>query len=245
MINIIDGHNYFRRLVSVGSDARSILNTFLTPKVQTIVVWDGERGSQRRRDIYPQYKTNRTPLDKDISLHFTTLVKVLSHCDVTQMMHPGYEGDDVIATLAREYAGAGQAVHIESTDADFLQLKGEFPKLVTCTAAGKVPPELTLLYKIWVGDPADKISGIPTFGPKTWERTDLEQLQLLTTTALKSDVIIDIGLPPAVKPTVELIKSLHAVVSFFDVPRKELLEHVVFGRPNYAAADAYLKEFFQ
>ncbi len=240
---IIDGNNFFRRLVSIGSDARSVLNNFFQPTTETIVVWDGERGSQRRRKVYPQYKTNRGPLDKDISLHFGTLVRVLSHCNVTQVFHNEYEGDDVIAALARDYGKAGRKLHIESTDADFLQLRAEFPDQITTTATGKVSPELTKLYKIWVGDQADKISGIPMFGPGKWEEFNHSELQRLVDHALKHGEIIDIGLPKAVKPTVELIRALDEIISFYPVPTSELT--IISGVPNYAAADEYLKEFFQ
>lgn len=243
MITIIDGNNFFRRLIEFGGgDARSILNQFLQPRNDTIVVWDGERGSQRRRKVYPQYKTNRGPLDKDISVQFNMLVKVLSHCNVVQVFHNAYEGDDVVAALARSYASSGNKVHIESTDADFLQIKGEYPTLVTTPATEKVKPELTLLYKIWVGDQSDKISGIPGFGQKKWDEANLADLQRLTDHALKHGEIIDIGLPKAVKPTVELIRALHEIVSFYPVPIDEL--SIVAGRPNYPAADAFLKEYF-
>jgi hypothetical protein len=240
---IIDGNNFFRRLVSVGSDARSILNSYHQPRQQTIVVWDGEKGSQRRRNVYPKYKTNRGPLDKDVSLFFNHLIAVLKFCNVVQVFHNDYEGDDVIAALARDFASKGHKVHIESTDADFLQIKGEFPELVTTTATGKVSPELTLLYKIWVGDSSDKIGGIPLFGPKTWETADLKDLQRLVDHALQHGEIIDIGLPKAIKPTVELIRALHEIISFYPIPTTELT--IIPGVPNYGAADAYLKEYFQ
>jgi hypothetical protein len=239
---IIDGNNFFRRLVEQGSDARSTLNSFFQPREETIVVWDGEYGSSRRRKTYPQYKTNRKPLDKDISLHFNTLVGVLMHCNVTQVIHRDYEGDDVIAALVRAYAPTGKRIFIDSTDADFLQLKAEFPGVVNCKAEGKTTPELTKLYKVWVGDPSDKIGGIPGFGEKSWERADHRKLALLTATALTEGKIIDIGLPPAVKPTVELIQALHEVISFYPVPLDEL--QILVGRPDYDAADAKLKDFF-
>ncbi|MGO7308801.1 hypothetical protein ACCS91_33640 [Rhizobium ruizarguesonis] len=244
MLTIIDGNNFFRRLVSVGSDARSVLNSYHQPKNETIVVWDGERGSQRRRKVYPKYKTNRGPLDQDISMHFNTLIRVLSHCNVVQLFHQEYEGDDVVAMLARDYAGRGRRVHVESTDADFLQIVGEFPKLVTTTAVGKVTPALTKLYKIWVGDQSDKISGVPLFGEKAWEAADLAALGRMTKKAILTGEIDDIGLPKAVKPTAELLRILDEIVSFYPVPLDEVMKNLVLGSPNYAAADAYLKEFY-
>lgn len=240
---IIDGNNYFRRLMSVGGDARSVLNNLFNPKDHTTVVWDGEKGSQRRRKIYPQYKTNRGPQDKDVSMHFATLVRVLSHCNVMQVFHNDYEGDDVIAALARDYARSGLKVHIESNDQDFLQIQAEYPQLVTTSATGKTTPELTLLYKIWVGDPSDKISGIPLFGPTTWEQADHAELQRIVDAALATGEIIENSLPPRIKPTAELIKALHTIITFFPIPVAEL--SIISGRPDYAAADAYLKEFFQ
>jgi DNA polymerase-1 len=244
MLTIIDGNNFFRRLVETGSDARSVLNNYFQPLQETIVVWDGERGSRRRRAVYPQYKTNRAPIEKDLSLHFNTLVRVLSHCNVVQVFHQEYEGDDVVAMLARDYAAKGRRLHIESTDADFLQIVAEYPTLVSTTAKGKTTAELTKLYKIWVGDQSDKISGIPNFGIKAWENTNLDDLQFLTTVALERGDLIDIGLPKAVKPTVELIRILNEIVSFYPVPLDEVMKNIVLGSPNYQAADTYLKEFF-
>jgi hypothetical protein len=245
MLTIIDGNNFFRRLIEFGGgDARSILNEFHQPRRETIVVWDGLRGSQRRRNVYPQYKTNRGPLDKDISVQFNMIVRVLAHCNVTQLYHPDYEGDDVVAMLARDYARKGRQVFIESTDQDYLQIVGEYPKLVTASANPKVQPQLTKLYKIWVGDQSDKITGVPGFGQKTWDEIDIAALGRMTRKAILTGEIEDIGLPSRCKPTAELLRILDEIISFYPVPIDEVMKHIVLGSPNYQAADAYLKEFF-
>jgi hypothetical protein len=244
MLTIIDGNNFFRRLIEFdGKDARSVLNDFLTPRKETIVVWDGAKGSQRRRAVYPQYKTNRGPLDKDISVQFNMIVAILAYCDVIQIFHPEYEGDDVVAMLARDYASKGREVYIDSTDQDFLQIVGEYPKLVTARANPKVEPRLTKLYKIWIGDQSDKISGIPGFGQKTWDETDISELERMTRKAIETGEIDDIGLPGRCKPTAELLRTLDEIISFYPVPLDEVMQNVVIGKPDYQRADAYLKEF--
>lgn len=192
MIRIYDGNNYYRRILETNTNGKAprevLVDTINCPDVQ-IWVWDGEHGNARRRELYPDYKANRKAVRTDIYAGFDTVQTVLRHTRAFQITVPGYEGDDVVATLAAKYADAGNEVGIYSTDFDFAQLAGEYQGRVFCGARLKdhVPSSMVRHYKSWVGDPSDNIRGVPGFGDVTWERTDKEVIRRATAAILYSE----------------------------------------------------------
>lgn len=250
-LTIYDGNNFARRRFEhdpTGFAPRNIMIDINRITHPVIWVWDAIDGSRRRKAIYPGYKKNRGPLDRTIFDGFQVVEEVLKHTPAIQIKVPGYEADDVIATLVRFYGRKGEQIDIKSNDFDFVQLCGEFPNKVFCGAPLKpnVPPKLIWLYKVCVGDPSDCIAGIPGFGKDTWEKSDKKQLAKLINTVVQTGTVPDQNfLPKRCKLDAENIRATWEVVSFFDVPMPEINAHMSPGRLNYAAADAFLKRFMQ
>lgn len=255
MINIYDGNNYYRKTLETdhtGLAPRGIMNALQLSKEINIWCWDGENANARRREWYPEYKRNRKPVAKDIYAGFDLLKDVLKHTSAIQVEVPGYEADDVIATLTRQYVGY-DTVAIYSNDYDLFQLQAEFPNRVFVGAQPKVsvPAKHVRSYKVLVGDPSDNIPGIKGFGEKAWSDLGPEMAEKLIADLTTMDFNPE-DYPTLTKaqknwlqiePHGDMIVQFWNVVTLIDIPMEELTEHVIQGDGQYEKAEAILKEF--
>src|SRR3990167_2717922 len=115
---LYDANNWLRRRFEAGCSVRVCLAEIRV--YPGTVVFDGPGGLKRRRSVYPNYKVSRNPLPSEMGKHFELFQRLLTCVPVPCVRVPGWEADDVIATLGRRYAN-GHA-NIKSTDVDFLQL---------------------------------------------------------------------------------------------------------------------------
>lgn len=239
MKQIIDANNHFRRVLEIEGESsilRKILNEYSVATDSPLIVWDGPNSLKARREIFPDYKAKRNKPKDDIYINFDMIRAVLEYCPVVQLRVPNYEADDVIAAIYQE------GDRIVSTDRDFLQLPGAG---VLSTPYEGVPNHLIRTYKTMVGDPADCIPGIKQFGKKTWHEVGGENAHNWLMALLNDEELPDIGIPSRCKYEPEDLKVYWQIVGFIPVPLEDLSKHMTVGRPNYEAADAFLREFMQ
>jgi 5''-3'' exonuclease (including N-terminal domain of PolI) len=103
----------------------SMLVKMLTEHGQqpTVVVWDA--GSSGRKEVYADYKAQRTSrpdLLKQQWPHLEPLVEAFGYVNVSV---PGYEADDVIASIAEKARQEGVPTIIVTGDRDAFQLIGD------------------------------------------------------------------------------------------------------------------------
>src|SRR4051812_28152600 len=146
----------------------------------TIVAWDA--GMSGRDEAYSEYKAghrSRPDLLREQWPHMEPLVDAFGYANVKV---PGYEADDVIATLAREARERGLEVMVVTGDRDTFQLIEEGVK-VMATGRGitdtkiydseaveeryGIPPALIPDFYGLKGDTSDNIPGVPGIGDKT------------------------------------------------------------------------------
>jgi len=179
---------------------------------RVIVVYDGAGGSQRRRKIHPEYKTNRKPgkritrwdafknatEEKDaMKIQFSRLIEYLDLLPINVISIDRIEADDTIAYIAHTLMK--EDVTIMSADQDFLQLvndritvwsptKKKFytPRMVMDDYG--VPAHNFLMYKILMGDKSDNIEGVKGLGPKKLPKIVPD---LLTQNTLDLDFILE------------------------------------------------------
>ncbi len=134
-----------------------------------------------RNDMYAAYKAQRPPPPDDMRPQFALAVELARACQAPVFIQPGFEADDIIATLARQAEADGMEVDILTGDRDILQLispqvhvllpqkSGEFKEYhpENFTAEFGFGVERFLDYKALMGDPSDNIPGVPGIGPKT------------------------------------------------------------------------------
>jgi DNA polymerase I len=146
----------------------------------TLVVWDA--GMSGRDEVYDEYKAGRRERPDLLGEqwpHFHPLVESFGYENVKV---PGYEADDVIATLARRAHEDGIEVMVVTGDRDLFQL---IEPGVRVMATGRgitdtkiydreavidrygIPPELVPDFVGLKGDTSDNIPGVPGIGDKT------------------------------------------------------------------------------
>lgn len=137
-----------------------------------------------RHELYEGYKAGRKPMDEDLAVQFPLVKEGLRYMGLHQVEEPGCEADDLIASLARHGADAGDHVYVLSGDRDLWQLISEQVTLIypykNKGGSGKdfmTPEEFRLIYgfgpesfldfKALMGDPSDNIPGVKGVGEKT------------------------------------------------------------------------------
>jgi DNA polymerase I len=146
----------------------------------TLVVWDA--GMSGREEVYEEYKghrESRPDLLQEQWPHMQPLVDAFGYENVKV---PGYEADDVIATLARQAREQGIEVSVLTGDRDLFQLIEPGVRVIA-TGRGVtdtkvydreavidrygIPPELVPDFVGLKGDTSDNIPGVPGIGEKT------------------------------------------------------------------------------
>jgi DNA polymerase-1 len=132
-----------------------------------------------RNEIYPAYKANRPPAPEDLVPQFALIREATRAFGVPAVDMAGFEADDLIATYARQAAGAGAKVFIVSSDKDLMQLVVEGrielfdpmkQKALGIDAVIEkfgVTPDKMIDVQALMGDSVDNVPGAPGIGPKT------------------------------------------------------------------------------
>ncbi|MCE5287510.1 MAG: DNA polymerase I [Pelosinus sp.] len=151
-------------------------------KPEAIAVAFDKSRTTFRNDAYKEYKAHRRPTPAELSEQFPLVKEILSGFGITVLEEAGYEGDDIIGTLAGKASQEDYEVIIITGDRDALQLispkvqvyltkKGISDVEHFDTAAFQAKYSLMPLQLIdlkgLMGDTADNIPGVPGVGEKT------------------------------------------------------------------------------
>jgi DNA polymerase-1 len=135
-----------------------------------------------RKERFPDYKAGRAATPSELVQQLERLPALLEAFEALVFCVPGYEADDLLATLARRLTATGKSVLIVSGDRDLLQTVGERTRVLFLGRRGQdgelydtarveerfgVPPGRLPAYRALVGDPSDNLQGVPGIGPRT------------------------------------------------------------------------------
>ena len=140
------------------------------------------KGGSFRRDIFPEYKANRSETPEDILLSIPYVKRVLDAMCIPILEVAGYEADDVIGTLSQKGVEAGYDVYMVTPDKDYAQLVRDNCRIYKQRGAegsieivdreairekyGIDDPQLVRdILALW-GDASDNIPGVPGIGEK-------------------------------------------------------------------------------
>jgi len=134
-------------------------------------------GGTFRDAIYSEYKANRKETEPELISQLKAAPELPKAVGLKAVVLPGYEADDLIATLARRFSAAGYEVVIVTGDKDAAQLVEDGIKLWDGSAASfsgetevlakfGVKPSQIADYLALTGDSSDNVPGVPGIGPK-------------------------------------------------------------------------------
>ncbi len=142
-----------------------------------IAVFDAP-GPNHRHALFPDYKANREATPEDLVVQIPYVRRAVRALGIPEAVVSGVEADDVLATLAARFAGAGHEVVVVTGDKDLCQIVGPGVRLLDTmrdrftgpaevverlgVPAGRVVDLLAL-----TGDAVDNVPGIPGVGPAT------------------------------------------------------------------------------
>ncbi|MGV7249666.1 DNA polymerase I [Mycobacterium kansasii] len=135
-----------------------------------------------RSERYPEYKANRSSTPDEFYGQIDITKEVLGALGITVLAEPGFEADDIIATLASQAEKEGYRVLVVTGDRDSLQLVSDdvtvlYPRKGVSELTRFTPEAVVEKYGLTPaqypdfaalrGDPSDNLPGIPGVGEKT------------------------------------------------------------------------------
>jgi len=138
-----------------------------------------------RHEAFDEYKAGRPATPSALSAQFARLQQMLDALAVPAFRCPGFEADDVLATLAKRAREADTPALVVSGDRDLLQLARGSVRVYFVGRRAKdaliydeaavfarfgVAPEFLPTYVALVGDPSDNLPGVPGIGAATAQK---------------------------------------------------------------------------
>ena len=141
-----------------------------------VCCFDSKEASFRKK-LYSEYKANRSEMPEDLELQVPYLKKMMDTLLISSWQKPGFEADDLIASLLSLAKKKNLETYIVSGDKDFAQLVDKQTYLYDTMkdliydpqgveAKWGVPPTQIQDYLSLVGDSSDNIPGVKGIGPK-------------------------------------------------------------------------------
>lgn len=142
------------------------------------------RAKTKRHELYSEYKANRHGMPNELAEQMPIIKEILNAMNIDIVEKEGFEGDDIIGTLAKYGEKNNLQVVILSGDRDTFQLaSNKITIRIPRTKAGKtetedydrkkiieeyeIEPKSLIEVKGLQGDTSDNIPGVPGIGPKT------------------------------------------------------------------------------
>jgi len=139
-----------------------------------------------RREAYAAYKATRDAVPEDLGAQFPLVDRLFEAFRIPSIRIPGYEADDIIATLALEAERQGFLTWMVTPDKDLQQLVGDNILIYKPGRQGSSPellgvPQVLERWQIQrvdqvidilglMGDSIDNVPGVPGIGEKTAQK---------------------------------------------------------------------------
>ena len=156
--------------------AKSLLKALKEDGDSVIVVFDAKAPSFRH-EAYEGYKAGRAPTPEDFPRQLALIKELVDLLGLARLEVPGYEADDVLASLAKKAEKEGYEVRILTADKDLYQLLSDrihvlHPEGYLITPAWLwekygLRPDQWADYRALTGDESDNLPGVKGIGEKT------------------------------------------------------------------------------
>ncbi|MEY4667597.1 MAG: polymerase [Pseudomonadota bacterium] len=157
---------------------KMVLKTIATANSSKVaIIFDAGRKTFRN-ELYPEYKANREECPPELVQQMPYFRELSKAIGLPVLEAPGYEADDIIATLTAKLVAQKKDVVIVSGDKDLMQLVSDHvtiwdtmkdkrykaPEVVEKFGVG--PSQVTEVLAL-TGDTSDNVPGVDGVGPKT------------------------------------------------------------------------------
>ncbi len=134
-------------------------------------------GGTFRHELYDGYKADRGEMPADLVSQIPKIREVLAALGIPVLDSPGFEADDVLATVARRCDALGGECLVVTGDKDCRQLitdrvaiynirKNTVYDAEALADDWGIRPEQAVDFQALVGDKVDNVPGVPLIGPK-------------------------------------------------------------------------------
>ncbi len=141
------------------------------------VAMDSDQGPVFREAIDPQYKAQRDAPPEDLAPQIQRILEIVRSQDIPILSVPGFEADDLLATIGSRLAGHDLEVLLVSKDKDLDQILTDRVKLFDPAKQEIIGPaeleklkgyrpEQAVEVQTLCGDTVDNIPGVKGVGPK-------------------------------------------------------------------------------
>ena len=135
-----------------------------------------------RHKLFTDYKATREKMPEELVEQLQPLFEIIEHTNIPMIKRPGYEADDIMATVAQKAKELNVSTYIVTSDKDMMKIvdkdifiysPGNRFKPTTIYNKEKVidkwgiPPEKMVDYLAMVGDSSDNVPGVDGVGAKT------------------------------------------------------------------------------
>ena len=198
-IYILDGYsiiyrNYFAHISNPLTDGKGVnvsayfgffstlLSLLSSYKMDYLAIAMDEKVPTFRHVMYPEYKATRDKAPEDLHAQVPMIVDTLEAMNIKAVSNPGFEADDIIASLSREAERNEIETVIVTADKDLMQLVGPHVSALRPPKKGEsqykmmqekevleeygVKPSQIVDFLSIIGDKADNIPGIKGLGEK-------------------------------------------------------------------------------
>jgi DNA polymerase I len=222
-----------------------------------VVVLFDPPGRTFRHEQYAEYKANRPAMESDLAVQLPYIRRVCEAFRLPIVEVPGFEADDVIATLADQAVAAGFRVVVVTADKDMLQLVSDVVVVLNPGREGTgatlldgkaveakwgVSPERIVDVLALVGDSVDNVPGVPGIGDKG-ARDLVCEFGPVENVIANADKVKRAAYREGLKAHAqEALLSKQLVTLRRDVPVSLDLDAIVRRDPDRAACHALFKE---
>ena len=156
---------------------RDLLDILEKKRPDYLLVASDAAGPTFRHNQFPDYKGTRAEMPADLVPQIPLVHRLLELFGVPCLELPGYEADDILATIARQAGEAGGDCVLVTSDKDARQLLSPQVRLFNLrnnAMLGEaelqkdwgIRPDQVIDYLALVGDAVDNVPGVPGIGPK-------------------------------------------------------------------------------
>ncbi len=173
--------------------ARMLLKLITDEKPDYLIVAFDPPKKTFRFDMYPEYKANREKMPDDLRSQIDEIKQLVNVLGLYSIEIENYEADDILGSIARQFASDETEIMLVTGDKDAYQLvndrvriyankKGisdyEIFDIEAVTQKLGVTPEQVIEYMALTGDTSDNVPGVRGIGEKTAQKLIAEYSSL-------------------------------------------------------------------